>query len=248
LRTMETGNDREALERLLRENPLGIDLSRFLANRNLSTLPEVPMRAAGGIGFSPEHWKALRERALATIGAFHARSPESGGLAEDRIVEGTRLPRKALIELAEELAREGGIVRDGASVRLAGHRAQLAPADAALWERVAPILAEGSLRPPTLTELGAALGKDAKHLEPVLARLARHGLLVRVSKNRFFTPEAVKRLEDMAKAEAKERGTITAAAFRDRAGIGRNLTIEVLEYFDRTKFTRRAGDAHVLVR
>ncbi|HZM33662.1 MAG TPA: selenocysteine-specific translation elongation factor, partial [Burkholderiales bacterium] len=65
LRTMETGNDREALERLLRENPLGIDLSRFLANRNLKTLPEVPMRAAGGIGFSPEHWKALRRADVA---------------------------------------------------------------------------------------------------------------------------------------------------------------------------------------
>ena len=113
---------------------------------------------------------------------------------------------------------------------------------------MAPLLSEAALRPPTITELSVALGKDAKHLEPVLSRLARHGLLVRVSKNRFFTPQAVKRLEEIAQAEAKERGTITAAAFRDRAGIGRNLTIEVLEYFDRAKFTRRAGDAHVLVR
>ena len=34
--------------------------------------------------------------------------------------------------------------------------------------------------------------------------------------------------------------------FRDRSGIGRNLAIEVLEYFDRIKFTRRVGDAHVI--
>jgi selenocysteine-specific elongation factor len=69
-----------------------------------------------------------------------------------------------------------------------------------------------------------------------------------VSKNRFFLPAALGRLQQMAMEEAHARGTIAAAAFRDRSGIGRNLTIEVLEYFDRIKFTRRIGDAHVLVR
>ena len=43
-------------------------------------------------------------------------------------------------------------------------------------------------------------------------------------------------------------GAITAAGFRDRSGIGRNAAIEVLEYFDRIRFTRRIGDTHVLVR
>jgi selenocysteine-specific elongation factor len=41
-------------------------------------------------------------------------------------------------------------------------------------------------------------------------------------------------------------GTLTAAAFRDRSGIGRNVTIEVLEYFDRIRFTRRVGDARII--
>ena len=45
---------------------------------------------------------------------------------------------------------------------------------------------------------------------------------------------------------ARAGGTLTAAAFRDRSGIGRNLAIEVLEYFDRIKFTRRVGDARVI--
>ena len=43
-------------------------------------------------------------------------------------------------------------------------------------------------------------------------------------------------------------GRITAAIFRDRAGIGRNLAIELLELFDRTRFTRRVGDAHEVLR
>jgi len=47
-------------------------------------------------------------------------------------------------------------------------------------------------------------------------------------------------------ADLAHQKSLTAAAFRDRAGIGRNLAIEVLEYFDRIKFTRRVGDAHVI--
>ena len=99
-----------------------------------------------------------------------------------------------------------------------------------------------------MAELAAGLTEDARELEGALSRLAREGLVVRVSKTRFFLPEAVRRLEEMATEEARASGKITAAAFRDRSQIGRNLAIEVLEYFDRIKFTRRAGDAHVLAR
>ncbi|MEJ2176248.1 MAG: SelB C-terminal domain-containing protein [bacterium] len=83
---------------------------------------------------------------------------------------------------------------------------------------------------------------------PGRERLERHGLVVRISKTRFFLPAILRRLEALAEEEARASGAITAAAFRDRAGIGRNLTIEVLEFFDRIKFTRRKGDAHVLLR
>jgi selenocysteine-specific elongation factor len=41
---------------------------------------------------------------------------------------------------------------------------------------------------------------------------------------------------------------VTAAGFRDRSQIGRNFSIEVLEYFDRIKFTQRVGDAHKVLR
>ena len=48
----------------------------------------------------------------------------------------------------------------------------------------------------------------------------------------------------LAGAERKER--FTAAQFRDASGAGRNLSIEILEFFDRVKFTRRLGDARLL--
>ena len=240
LAAMEIDDDSVALDALLAQSPAGVDLARFAANRNLP--------AASGWRFSDLHWRALREKALANLAAWHARAPDAVGPAEDRVVEGTRIPRDAVLALTEELVREGIVVRESLGVRLSTHRVELSPPDAALWNQVEPLLEQAGLRPPTLTELGALAGTDPRKLDAALSRLTRHGLVVRVSKNRFFLPSAVKELERMVEDVARNRGALTAAAFRDRSGIGRNLTIEVLEFFDRIKFTRRVGDARVLMR
>jgi selenocysteine-specific elongation factor len=244
-----------ALEALLAGAPIGVDLARFALNRNLAPAAaealaaRVPMRRARDWGYTPAHWDALRTAALDALAAWHRRRPDSVGPPESRLLEGSgmRLPSEVLAVLAEALVREGAIVREGAGLRLAGHRLQLSDADDALWRKASALLAQGGLRPPSVAELAAQLGQEARKLDTALSRLERHGLLVRVSKTRFFLPVALRRLEELAEAEARASGAITAAAFRDRSGIGRNLAIEVLEYFDRIKFTRRKGDAHVLL-
>ena len=41
--------------------------------------------------------------------------------------------------------------------------------------------------------------------------------------------------------------TGVAGAFRDATGLGRNVTIEVLEYFDLLGFTDRDGDTRIII-
>jgi selenocysteine-specific elongation factor len=239
LTAMELADPETSLQRLLAQSPLGVDMARFSANRNLP--------AASGVRFAPGHWRALRDRALATLADWHRESPERGGLPADRLLKGVRLTRGALQGLADELVREGAVVRDATGLRLSGHSVKMSAADEAVWHKVRPILEKAALRPPSVAELSVSLKEDARRLEAALARLEHHGLLVRVAKNRFFLPGAVAELGRIAEEIARNEGKILAAAYRDRSGIGRNVTIEVLEYFDRIKFTRRAGDAHVLV-
>ena len=73
---------------------------------------------------------------------------------------------------------------------------------------------------------------------------------MQVAPNRFFLPETVARLADVAEALATEspEGGFTAAQFKDRSGIGRNVTIEVLEYLDAIGVTRREGASRVVLR
>ena len=41
-------------------------------------------------------------------------------------------------------------------------------------------------------------------------------------------------------------GAITVASFGDELAIGRKLAVQILEFFDRSGFTRRKSDAHIL--
>ena len=43
-------------------------------------------------------------------------------------------------------------------------------------------------------------------------------------------------------------GLLTPAEFRDVSGIGRNLAIEVLEFFDKARFTRRSAAGRTILK
>src|SRR5260370_288607 len=93
-------------------------------------------------------------------------------------------------------------------------------------------------------------GVEPQSLPRFLRRVGRVGRIAPVAPNGFFLPETIVRLADLAAdlaAESPEQ-SFTAALFKDRSGIGRNLTIEVLEYLDQIGVTRRVGDARIVLR
>ena len=262
LAAMEDADDGTALTDLLDTSPNGLHLDRFAATRNLTpddmdTLAElVPMKTVrtetGALGFSNDRWAALRTAVLTGLAAWHKKSPDTVGPGENRILAGTgiRLPADAAIAIAAELVREGVIVKEGMGVRLPSHQPSLQGADATNWKKIKPLLIEGGLRPPVVTDIAEAIGGEPRKIESLLVRAGRHGLVVRIAKNRFYPPETLHDLAVIAEKVATEAegGIITAAAFRDESDIGRNLAIEVLEFFNKVKFTRRVGDGHEVIR
>ena len=103
------------------------------------------------------------------------------------------------------------------------------------------MLLAAALRPPRVRELMDELGLSLANAEALLYRLARFGRLLRVAPNRYFLPETIAALTDIAGELAAEHDGFTAAQFNQRTGIGRNLTIEVLEFLDSTGATQRNG-------
>ncbi len=85
-------------------------------------------------------------------------------------------------------------------------------------------------------------------LRPLLDKVGRIGWLRRVSKSYYLPPTLLADLARLAERVAGEHpeGLLTVGRFREAAGIGRNMTMPVLEHFDAVGFTARIEDGRRL--
>jgi selenocysteine-specific elongation factor len=203
-----------------------------------------------------ERLAALGDKIVDTLGAWHQAQPDALGPSRPALIMQLRgaalgaAPEAALDAALAELAGNGRIVRQGPILRLPEHQPRLTRSDERLWERVHPLLAAADLRSPRIRELAAALELQPEAVERFLNRAERLGRVGRVAENRFFLPETLARLAEIARelADGSPEGTFTAASFKDRCGVGRNLAIQILEYFDKMGATRRTGDTRIVLR
>ena len=238
----------------------GVDPLAFAQGRNLA-LDEVLAMAGDALGVetpagrrlvAPQAFEALRIRLLEALAAHHEANPADVGPREAELLGkvGRDVP-PAMVEAAlTALMAEGAVLRDGMSLRLPAHQPTLSPEDAALWDRVSAHITAVTTKPPTVGDLSKSLEVDRVLLLDFLERASRRGQLVRVAPNRFFHPRAVLSLAQSARALGVKSGDegFDARAYRDATDIGRNLTIDVLEFFDVVGLTRRAADRRRVVR
>ncbi len=258
---LATTDPAQALSRLLAVQGM-VDLAQFALARNLAPSELDRLTEAGeflrvgparaSIALTPERLTALGDRIVGTLGAWHETQPDALGPSRPALIMQLRAaaPGAALDAALVELAGAGRVVRQGPIWRLPEHQPRLTRSDERLWERLHPLLAAADLRAPRIRELAAALELEPDAVERFLNRAERLGRVARVADNRFFLPEILARLAEIAceLAGSSPEGTFTAATFRNRCGIGRNLTIQILEYFDKMGATRRTGDTRIVLR
>ena len=236
-----------------------VDLAQFALARNL-TVAEMDALTEGAeflrtgpaqapVAVTREHLATLAARIVESLALSHRTQPDVLGPTQTTLFAQMRgvAPEAGLDAALAALAAAGSAVREGGMWRLPEHRPRLTNTDAKLWARVRPLLAAAELRPPRVREVAQTLALAPEAVERLLNRAARLGHVAKVADNRFFLPETVARLAEIARdlAPAAPEGAFTAATFNDRTGVGRNLTIQILEYLDRIGATRRVGDSRV---
>jgi selenocysteine-specific elongation factor len=249
-----------SLEKLLGLNGIA-ELAPFALARNLSLEQVRQLAAAGGFerlgdtrapyAATKEHLAALSSRLAAVLADIHRAEPDMLGVSRPVLLRRLRgeAPEPVLDAALLAATSAGEIVRDAAVLRLPAHQPRLSREDERLWRQIEALLAAQDLRPPRVRELAEALGLDPEAAGRVMKRFERFGRVAPVAGNRYFLPETVARLATIASelAGSDPSGAFTAASFKDRSGVGRNLTIEILEYLDRVGITRRIGNARVVV-
>ncbi|MGU3538471.1 selenocysteine-specific translation elongation factor [Methylobacterium sp. A54F] len=245
-------DDGAALARALAAAEGGLDLDHFRRIRNIAAAREPALLGAaaavaipgpaGRLGFAGTRLSALGAQILAALDARHAAEPDDPGLTLDEIQALTpRALHAALRPTLTGLIEAGAVARRGRVFHRPGHRVRLAPVDAELWERIRALQGAAGLDQLRIAHLAESLSVEPDEIRPLLDKLGRLGWLRRISTSYYVLPAAAAALAELAErvAAGHPEGLLTVGSFREAAGIGRNITMPLLEHFDAAGFTTR---------
>jgi selenocysteine-specific elongation factor len=211
---------------------------------------------AGGYLIASSFFDAHVERTLAAAKQFHEREPLAAGLAREllREREFRFLPNDIFEAVVAKAAADGGIVAEKETIRLTGHSTEMTADEEAVSSRLRELYADSGFEPPKLEDaLGHA--RAATPLSPAEARkvfqlLVKSGELVKVTAEYYFADRSLEKLKEAIRAYAAttEDRLIDVAKFKEIAGVSRKYAIPLLEHFDRTRVTMRAGDKRVVLK
>jgi selenocysteine-specific elongation factor len=205
---------------------------------------------AGGVLVAPEVLTRLTDSIVTTLAEHHRAEPLSGGVPREEL-RGQLFPhgREPVFDRAlTDLAAAGRItIRD--RVALAAHRVVLSSEEAAARDAIERAFRDSGLKPPDAARVAEGIGAAPGVVDRVLKLLQRQKVLVRVD-TLLFHDEALKGLKREVIALKGAGGAparIDVATFKERFGVSRKFAIPLLEYLDRERITRRAGDTRVVL-
>ena len=255
-------DDEDALTTLLSNQPQGVNFDQFCTCRNISeqwastlltTVAAIskPLAIDGGkqtILLSQLYYQTYAKRLNDTVASFHLTSPSKQGISESALSRDSELPGSyRLFEgILKSMLEQVVLKRTGTLIHALGHSTALSREEEEFIAKIRPILLKSGRVPPRTRELVELTGIPLKAIETILNQTAKAGSLVQVADNRYYLPETLLELAEFTETlmiESKDETGFSVIEFRDKSDIGRNLCIEILEYFDSVGFTRRDGNS-----
>ncbi|HEX8492456.1 MAG TPA: selenocysteine-specific translation elongation factor [Pyrinomonadaceae bacterium] len=210
---------------------------------------------ADGIYVGRESFERLQRAALSEVEAHHRREPLARGMPRETLRERhfAHAAPEVFRAVLAQLENEGTLFSEKDVVRASAHSLSLSPADAALHDRLEQVYRTAALEAPTLDEaLERAGGTQAtrEHGRKILQLLLDAGAILRINNDLFLHREALQQLVEKLREYAAQREPerlIDVPTFKELAHISRKYAIPLLEYLDRERITRRAGDRRIIL-
>lgn len=197
-----------------------------------------------------EAFAQLMQTTLDAVEAHHKREPLSRGMLRETLREQnfSHIAPEIFRAVLLHMETHGKVVSERDIVRATSHAVSLSSTDAKLKNQLEAIYKNAKLEAPTideaLTRAGLALAPQRAHGRKLLQMLLDAGTLTRISGDLLFHHAALDALIQNLRDYAAQNNSrmIDVAKFKDLAGVSRKYAIPLLEYLDRVRVTRRAGD------
>lgn len=256
LDSMFSGNDNELINQILTTlkvtNLTALSQKSALPMEEVSQIVSTMLERGEVIGLgnsrdirkitliSPAYWQTLYQDSLEILTDFHQSNPYKAGMPREELRTELNLSQVLFDQVLDKMAEDLSLIQKGSLVWATHHHVVLTPADQA---KVAPILAEflaNQFSPPDINQLQAQIGTN------LLEGLLSSQILVAVSDQVVFTPEALLAMREWVQDTIRANGELSLAQFRDQFSTSRKYAAAVLEYFDSIGFTYRKGDVRGL--
>lgn len=263
LQTLEQGNRETVLAAMTERAPLGIAFEDVLARTGWL---ESEIRSTAGTLTAAQTLKqvsteplvlvsralfdATKKKIAERVERFQKENPLLPGMAREdlRASLGRRVRPETFRAALAELVSERALEAPCEWVKRAGSQIELLPEEVKAKELIEGAFGAAGLAVPAVKEVLGKLPVEAKRAEKLLQILLRDKSLVRVSPQLIFHSRALAEMKGKLAGYKKAKGErISIPAFKDLTGITRKYAIPLLEFLDRARVTRRAGDERVIL-
>jgi selenocysteine-specific elongation factor len=251
---------KDALAFLLSKKTWGMDLKKFTIKRNLNKIEAQNLFKTNEIkifkekdklwGFSVLNWSICINIVYDYIDIFFKQNYNLAILNEEKIIQKFESvsPRYVIRHILNELISSKKLLRNGKELFLTEHKIIFSSEELNMWKKIKHALDENKYHPPTINEVAKELNFETKDTEQIFKKALKLNYLVQVSLNRYFYRDIILYYANIVEkiSAANTNHKLELSIFRNEVRISRNLTIELLEFFDRKGFTIRLKNERYL--
>lgn len=258
LDAMRSSSSADVMQQLLQLNQL-IDMDKFAQARNMTSeeaalfVPPADAKSFEGDGkqwaTSASRWNVAQDALRDTLQQWHDANPtESGMKAGVLQLELKKQNSAALIKalITAQISANEIALKEG-RLRLVSFKPRQSSKGEITWQKYSDFLIERAVQIPLLSETTEETKVPIAELQKAGAAAAREGNAHKISERRYALPQHLALLCEAILSLDEKGEEISVIELKKQWGLGRNLVVEIVEYFDSVRFTARRGNGRVVL-
>jgi selenocysteine-specific elongation factor len=199
---------------------------------------------------SREVYKQWVEKLTGLLKKYHHQFPLREGFPREELrsrlfSQFTTRQLQTLLKIMEE---ENILSPGSNTVALKGFQPKLEDGQQEIIKRIEDIFYKSGFQPPDWESVSGEGGFNELQSQEVLQYFLRQGTLVKVAEGLYFHSAAIEDAKKILIGHLEKNNGISIGEIKTLLSISRKYALPILEYFDRTKVTRRVGDKRFLLK
>lgn len=197
--------------------------------------------------FTPVFKQQIQQNIIEKLTEYHQNHNDQLGVTKARLYRIAVLnqPESLAYQFIDDLIENKQLAQTRGWIHLPNHRIELNSEELQIWQQIKPLF-EIKKEALWVRDIANELAMDETEMRNLLYKIGKLGYLIPIVKDRFLLSEQISEFAQLIKIMIEKNGSISVNELRDEIQWGRKLTVQLIEYFDRSGFLRRKGNIHLL--